>query len=108
MAFGKAGKSLHGITVLRWDSTTSDYKVLNVRCACDDANQTWFHTLNALRVSVATLQKSWPDVERCDLLSDGAGNYDCTAFYYHSRASSNPWACRSRTMLCLRWGEGRT
>ena len=79
-AFGKRGKSLHGMTCLRWDPDQADYKVLNVRCACDDANQTWFHTLSAIRTSLDVVMGTWPDCNVASLQTDGAGNYDCTAF----------------------------
>ena len=55
-------------------------RVINIRVACDDANQTWFHTLNALRATIDEVKKVWPDVNECTLQSDGANNYDCTAF----------------------------
>jgi hypothetical protein len=54
-AFGKKGKSLHGATCLRWNSTRADFEVLNVRVVCDDSNQTWFHTLAALRTTASAL-----------------------------------------------------
>jgi hypothetical protein len=79
-AFGKRGKSLHGCTALRWDALKGDFNVINIRVACDDANQTWFHTLNALRTTLDELLKLWPDVNEATLQSDGANNYDCTAF----------------------------
>eukprot|EP00966_Prymnesium_polylepis_P113396 2621928-Prymnesium_polylepis.1 len=79
-AFGKRGKSLHGGTALRWDAAKGDFNVINVRVACDDGNQTWFHTLNALRVTLDEVVKTWPDVAESTLQSDGANNYDCTAF----------------------------
>ena len=78
--FGKRGKSLHGGTALKWDPKSQDFVVLNVRVACDDAHQTWFHTLNALKVSLDVIIDTWDDVEESTLQSDGAGNYDCTAF----------------------------
>ena len=78
--FGKRGKSLHGCTAIRYDPKSEDYSVLNVRVACDDANQTWFHTLNTLTVSCDTITETWEDVTEASLQSDGAGNYDCTAF----------------------------
>jgi hypothetical protein len=80
MAFGKRGLSLHGTTVIRWHQPSEDFKVINVRVACDDSNQTWFHTLNALKVTVDTVKETWSDVKSGTLQSDGAGNYDCTAF----------------------------
>ena len=79
-AFGKKGKSLHGATCLRWDATRGDFRVLNVRIVCDDSNQTWFHTLGALRTTLDKVMDTWPDVTESTLQSDGAGNYDCTAF----------------------------
>jgi hypothetical protein len=78
--FGKRGKSLHGCTAIRYDPKCEDYSVLNVRVACDDSNQTWFHTLNTLKVSLDTIMETWEDVIESSLQSDGAGNYDCTAF----------------------------
>ena len=79
-AFGKKGKSLHGATCLRWDAMRSDFRVLNVRVVCDDSNQTWFHTLAALRTTLDKMMDTWPDITESTLQSDGAGNYDCTAF----------------------------
>jgi hypothetical protein len=79
-AFGKKGKSLHGATCLRWDATRGDFRVLNVCIVCDDSNQTWFHTLGALRTTLDKVMDTWPDVTESTLQSDGAGNYDCTAF----------------------------
>ena len=52
-AFGKKGKSLHGACAIRWDSSKQDFEVINVRVACDDSNQTWYHSLNAMRVTLA-------------------------------------------------------
>ena len=79
-AFGKKGKSLHGATCLRWDATCGDFRVLNVRVVCDDSNQTWFHTLAALRSTLDKVIDTWPDIAESTLQSDGASNYDCTAF----------------------------
>ena len=79
-AFGKKGKSLHGATCLRWDKKRGDFKVLNVRVVCDDSNQTWFHTLAALRTTLDQVLDVWTDITEATLQSDGAGNYDCTAF----------------------------
>ena len=79
-AFGKKGKSLHGATCLRWDAKRGDFQVLNVRVVCDDSNQTWFHTLAALRTTIDKVTDVWPDLTESTLQSDGAGNYDCTAF----------------------------
>ena len=79
-AFGKRGKSLHGATVLRWDARAQDFNVINIRVACDDANQTWFHTLNALRTTLDEAVKLWTDVNEATMQSDGANNYNCTAF----------------------------
>ena len=78
--FGKRGKSLHGCTALRWDTKTQDFSVLNVRVACDDANQTWFHTLNGVKMSLDAIKEAWDDIDESSMQSDGAGNYDCTAF----------------------------
>ena len=79
-AFGKKGKSLHGATALRWDAKRGDYQVLNVRVVCDDSNQTWFHTLAALRTTLVQILDVWVDITESTLQSDGAGNYNCTAF----------------------------
>ena len=79
-AFGKRGKSLHGACALRWDPAKQDFTVLNVRVACDDSNQTWFHTLNALRTTLDEVIAHWSDLSEATLQSDGAQNYDCTAF----------------------------
>ena len=78
--FGKRGKSLWGTTALRWDSRAQDFEVLNIRIACDDAKQTWFHSLNCMTVTLDELTKAWGSGLDCDLLSDGASNYTCTAF----------------------------
>ena len=74
------GKSLHGATCLRWDATREDFRVLNVRVVCDDSNQTWFHTLAALRTTLDKVVDTWSDIAESTLQSDGACNYDCTAF----------------------------
>ena len=79
-AFGKKGKSLHGATCLRWDPVRGDFRVLNVRVVCNDSNQTWFHTLAAIRTTVDRVTDVWTDIAKSSLQSDGAGNYDCTAF----------------------------
>lgn len=96
--FGKKGLSLHGVTALRWDERRGDFAVLNVRVTCDDSEQTWFHTLSALRTTMDQLTDTWktlsgaapvtaplplqclPYLEEVTLQTDGANNYDCTAF----------------------------
>ena len=57
--FGKKGLSLHGVTALRWDERRGDFAVLNVRVTCDDSEQTWFHTLSALRTTMDQLTDTW-------------------------------------------------
>ena len=59
-AFGKKGLSLHGVTALRWDPRRGDFAALNIRVVCDDSDQTWFHTLAALRTSLAPLDPIRP------------------------------------------------
>ena len=59
-AFGKRGLSLHGVTALRWDMRRGDFAALNLRVVCDDSNQTWYHTLAALRTSLDMLTDVWP------------------------------------------------
>ena len=81
-AFGKKGKSLHGATCLRWDARLGKFSVLNVRVVCDDSNQTWFHTLAALRTTLDQVIDVWPDIDQSSLQSDGASNYECTAFMH--------------------------
>lgn len=96
--FGKKGLSLHGVTALRWDERRGDFAVLNVRVTCDDSEQTWFHTLSALCTTMDQLTDTWktlsgaapltaplplqslPYLEEVTLQTDGANNYDCTAF----------------------------
>ena len=41
-SFGKRGKSIWGGCAIRWDATTQDYAVLNVRIACDYSKQNWY------------------------------------------------------------------
>ena len=79
-AFGKRGKSLHGAVAIRWDASTDDFQVLSVRVACDDADQTWFHTLSALRVTLDVVRSRWSDTDELTVQSDGANNYSCTGF----------------------------
>ena len=97
-AFGKKGLSLHGVTALRWDGRSGDFAVLNVRVTCDDSDQTWFHTLSVLRTSMDQLTDVWktssgaaslasppppsslPYLDEVTMQTDGANNYDCTAF----------------------------
>ena len=50
------------------------------RVVCDDSNQTWFHTLAALRTTLVQILDVWVDITESTLQSDGAGNYNCTAF----------------------------
>ena len=79
-AFGKKGLSLHDVTAMRWDPTRGDLALLNVRVVCDDSEQTWFHTLAALRTSLDKLTDAWIDANEATMQTDGANNYDCTAF----------------------------
>ena len=81
-AFGKKGKSLHGATCIRWSPTSRDFEVLNVRVVCDDSNQTWFHTIGALRVTLEKVVDAWPTVGDATLQSDGGSNYVCTALMH--------------------------
>jgi len=79
-SFGKRGKSIWGGCAMRWDAKTKDYKVLNVRIACDDSKQNWYHSLACLRTNLEIVKQHWPDIDEASLQSDGAGNYSCTAF----------------------------
>ena len=78
-AYGKKGKSLWGATAIRWDQESGDCEVLNFRIVCDDSTQTWFHTLNEIGVTLDELLAEWSTAKCFDLLSDGAGNFTCTA-----------------------------
>ena len=78
--FGKRGKSVWGTTAVRWDSRKQDFEVLNVRIVCDDAKQTWFHSLNCMVITLDEVTKAWGSGFDHDLLSDGASNFVCTAF----------------------------
>ena len=78
-AFGKKGKSLWGTTAIRWESRSGDCEVINVRIACDDSTQTWFHTLSMFSVTLDEIQKVWTGMARSVLLCDGASNFTCTA-----------------------------
>ena len=51
--FGKKGKSLFGATAIRFNEAAGEFEVLNLRIACDDSNQSWYHTLNMLKVVLA-------------------------------------------------------
>ena len=77
--FGKRGKSLWGTTALRWDSRKQDFEVLNIRVVCDDAKQTWFHSLNCIVVTLNEVTKAWGTGYETDLQVDGASNFTCTA-----------------------------
>jgi hypothetical protein len=46
-AFGKKGMSLWGATAIRWSG--ADWEVVNVRVACDDSDQKWFHSACAFK-----------------------------------------------------------
>eukprot|EP00966_Prymnesium_polylepis_P147227 3400642-Prymnesium_polylepis.1 len=70
-AFGKKGKSLWGTTAIRWDPRSGDCEVINVRIACDDSTQTWFHTLSMFSVTLDEIQKIWTGMARSVLLCDG-------------------------------------
>ena len=79
-SFGKRGKSIWGGCFMRWDPTTGDYDVLNVRIACDDSKQNWYHSLACLRTNLEIVKSHSADLTETSLQSDGAGNYSCTAF----------------------------
>ena len=64
MAFGKEGMSLFGATAIRWAGT--DWEVINIRITCDDSNQTWFHSLNELRVTLAVAEVKY--AIRCEAM----------------------------------------
>ena len=53
--------------------------MLNVRVACDDSGQNWFHTLNTTVAALDVVLEAWPDVTDASLQSDGAGNFCSTA-----------------------------
>eukprot|EP00966_Prymnesium_polylepis_P319365 7375841-Prymnesium_polylepis.1 len=106
-AFGKKGKSLWGTTAIRWDSQSEDCEVLNIRIACDDSTQTWFHTLNEFAVTLDEIEKVWPGMERAVSLSDGASNFTCTALM-----TALPRTFASRKVQLLRFtisevGDGK-
>lgn len=106
-AFGKRGKSLHGATVLRWDVRAQDFNGINIRVACDDANQTWFHTLNALRTTLDEVVKLWADVDEATMQSDGANNYDCTAFMCSAPDLFNATSIKLRRHAITEVGDGK-
>ena len=54
-AFGKRGKSIFGASVFRWSETTQELEVLNVRIACDDAHQNYYH----LKIRLSLGKSSW-------------------------------------------------
>ena len=79
-AYGKKGMSLWGATAIRWDGT--NWEVANMRVACDDSNQTWFHTLNCFKVTfgkVLTISEAWSRMTEVAIKCDGANNFTCTA-----------------------------
>ena len=76
--FGKRGISIFGGAATRW--TGSEYEVLNIRVACDDAAQNWFQTLGCTRTVLDIVRKHWPDIGKAVVQSDGASNLNCTAF----------------------------
>ena len=77
--FGKKGKSLFGATAIRFNEAAGEFEVLNLRIACDDSNQSWYHTLNMLKVVLDLLLVEWPSNNVYAMASDGAGNFTCTA-----------------------------
>ena len=53
-----------------------------MRVACDDSNQTWFHTLNCFKVTfgkVLTISEAWSKMTEVAIKCDGANNFTCTA-----------------------------
>ena len=51
-AFGKRGKSIFGAAVFRWSEATQELEVLNVRIACDDAHQNYYHTVQMIATTL--------------------------------------------------------
>jgi hypothetical protein len=78
-SFGKRGKSIWGGCFMCWDPKTEDLEVINVRIACDDSKQNWYHSLACLRTNLEIVKPHWSDITETTLQSDGAGNYTCTA-----------------------------
>ena len=68
-----------GATVLKYNPDTEDFEVMNVMIACDDSQQTWFHTLNCQKITNQMVKQEWPEITEHTLQSDGASNYTCTA-----------------------------
>ena len=106
-AFGKKGKSLHGATCRWWNSTRADFEVLNVRVVCDDSNQTWFHTLAALRTTLDKVMDVWRDLVESTLQSDGASNYDCTAFMDSVQRVFTAVGLRLQRQVITEVGDGK-
>ena len=106
-AFGKKGKSLHGATCLRWDPTRGDFRVLNVRVVCDDSHQTWFHTLAALRTTLDKVTDAWQDISEATLQSDGACNYNCTAFMDSVKDTFKATGVRLTRHMVTEVGDGK-
>jgi hypothetical protein len=73
------GMSISGCTALRRVPGKDEFEVLNVRLSCQDAKQTWFHSLSGLKLILQSLQQKWPQQKEAFVLSDGATNYTCTA-----------------------------
>ena len=61
-AFGKRGKSIWGATAFVWDPTAREFKVLNVRVACDDSNQNWYHTLHEVATTLDVVKEVWREM----------------------------------------------
>ena len=81
-AFGKRGKSIFGAAVFRWSEATQELEVLNVRIACDDAHQNYYHTVQMIATTLDIVAEVWSDSSSditATLQADGAGNFSGTA-----------------------------
>ena len=60
-AFGKRGKSIWGAAAFRWDSEAQEFEVLNVRIACNDSNQNWYHSVHQIAATLDIITEAWRD-----------------------------------------------
>ena len=84
------------------------------RVLCDDTNQNWWHSAQGLLVAQLELQKIYQQVSNGEslttvsLLTDGASNYDCSAFLLALRDISFATGMHLSRHVIFEAGEGKS